>query len=335
MRGSQTWAGAAVALTALAALLVPAAHASMYEDMFMDDLMKRLAAYDDSYMAPEWYDDTIPLESRDNGQTNIRDQEYLEHSASHQGGFQYIQGQYSTSEDSPVPYLTKCPIALRNITKIFPARVMEAARLIVEIVFGFASGGAGEGKQHLTPSGGQPNIQEIKSDDSLPFYCHPPNPCPKGYTGKQVARGGDFASYFPRVNKSHQLQCFAHMSIRTDEDGCQTLVEDTAESQKGWINGMMQRGMCTCDQEHMFTCPTDSPIMDNQKGQAEKSELDKMLNSILSDKVPRDVGGGERTTRFTFAEAPTTKQKHEPGQAERKRPTAVIRNLLVLFNVLS
>ena len=44
-------------------------------------------------------------------------------------------------------------------------------------------GGAGEGKQPLTPQGGQLNPQEVKTDEILPFYCRPPNPCPKGFTG--------------------------------------------------------------------------------------------------------------------------------------------------------
>lgn len=85
----QAWAAALVA--GLVAVLAPAAQASMYDDILMEDLMKRLAAYEDPYAAP-WYEESIPLESRDNGETSIRDQEYLEHSASHQGGFQYIQG---------------------------------------------------------------------------------------------------------------------------------------------------------------------------------------------------------------------------------------------------
>ena len=48
---------------------------------------------------------------------------------------------------------------------------------------------------------------------------------------------------------------------------------------------MMDRGMCTCDEEHMFTCPTSVPIIDGEKGQEEKTQLDKMLNSLLNDKV--------------------------------------------------
>ncbi len=96
MCSTHAWVAALVA-AAMAMVLPPAAHGSVYEDMLMEDFMKRLAAYEDPYgmVAPDYYDDnSIPLESRDNGQTNIRDQEYLEHSASHQGGFQYIQGNF-------------------------------------------------------------------------------------------------------------------------------------------------------------------------------------------------------------------------------------------------
>lgn len=50
----------------------------------------------------------------------------------------------------------------------------------------FSLGGAGEGKQELKPEGDMQNMQEVKSDEGLPFYCHPPNPCPKGYTGMNV-----------------------------------------------------------------------------------------------------------------------------------------------------
>lgn len=44
------------------------------------------------------------------------------------------------------------------------------------------SGGAGEGVQHLVPEGTQNNPQQVtvKSDETLPFYCHPPKPMPQG-----------------------------------------------------------------------------------------------------------------------------------------------------------
>lgn len=42
----------------------------------------------------------------------------------------------------------------------------------------YVSGGAGEGKQHLRPDGKLDNKYETKSDEDLPAYCDPPNPCP-------------------------------------------------------------------------------------------------------------------------------------------------------------
>jgi len=44
----------------------------------------------------------------------------------------------------------------------------------------YVSGGAGEGKQHLQPDGAIDNKEEVKSDEDLPAYCDPPNPCPIG-----------------------------------------------------------------------------------------------------------------------------------------------------------
>lgn len=47
----------------------------------------------------------------------------------------------------------------------------------------FVAGGAGEGKQRLKPDGSVQNQQQVKTDETLPAYCNPPNPCPIGYTG--------------------------------------------------------------------------------------------------------------------------------------------------------
>jgi len=45
----------------------------------------------------------------------------------------------------------------------------------------YVSGGAGEGRQHLSPNGEIPNRPEVKTDEELPAYCDPPNPCPLGF----------------------------------------------------------------------------------------------------------------------------------------------------------
>lgn len=187
----------------------------MYNDLLVQDLYKRLAQlqrgaqpdyyYDDEniQMPKNWMDSQeIPLEPRDSGSAQIRDQESVEHS-SHADGFQYI------------------------------------------------SGGAGEGNQHLTPEGSLQNQQEVKTDEHLPFYCHPPNPCPKGFTA---------------------------------EDGCDEFVDDSAEFQRKWIWKMQEKGMCACDEEHMFHCPKDDNTINTEKGNMEKNNLDQVLNSLLGDK---------------------------------------------------
>ena len=47
----------------------------------------------------------------------------------------------------------------------------------------YVSGGAGEGRQHLGPNGDIPNRPEVKTDEELPAFCDPPNPCPLGFEG--------------------------------------------------------------------------------------------------------------------------------------------------------
>ena len=75
----------------------------LYEDMLAQDLYKRLseltnnaiydamgADYDNIGQSP-WGMNDIALQSRESGQADLRDQEYLEHS-SIGDGFQYISG---------------------------------------------------------------------------------------------------------------------------------------------------------------------------------------------------------------------------------------------------
>ena len=72
------------------------------------------------------------------------------------------------------------------------------------------------------------------------------------------------------------------------KDGCQESIEDTADVQKAWIEKMMQKGLCNCDEEHMFDCPTGSQTDnedDDRQTSIRNSEIDDVLNSILGDKV--------------------------------------------------
>ncbi|KAI3422534.1 hypothetical protein GPALN_013039 [Globodera pallida] len=75
------------------------------------------------------------------------------------------------------------------------------------------------GVQQLGPEGPFEQRQQVKSDNVLPAYCEPPNPCPIGYDEK---------------------------------DGCTEQFENTAEFSRSY-QGQQQ---CLCDQEHMFNCPS-------------------------------------------------------------------------------
>ncbi|GMR58024.1 hypothetical protein PMAYCL1PPCAC_28219 [Pristionchus mayeri] len=46
----------------------------------------------------------------------------------------------------------------------------------------YMTGGAGEGDQQLTEDGEFKHREQVKSDNVLPAYCEPPNPCPVGFT---------------------------------------------------------------------------------------------------------------------------------------------------------
>lgn len=139
------------------------------------------------------------------------------------------------------------------------------------------SGGAGEGQQHLTPDGTQNNTAEVKSDESLPFYCHPPNPCPKGFTAK---------------------------------DGCQEHVKDTASAQKKWIGGMQNKGLCACDTEHMFECPDDGKTVSQESDDETRDALNVVLDSFLENykEDPSPYSNGAKRASLVAKKAPIVKR---------------------------
>lgn len=156
--------------------------------------------------------------------------------------------------------------------------------------FIYMSGGAGEGKQHLTPSGSLKNIHQVKSDEALPFYCHPPNPCPKGYTG---------------------------------EDGCQELIEDTAEMQKAWIEKMMERGLCSCDEEHMFDCRASERAddVDVRPSDVEQQAFDDVLDRILGEKhdsIDNPYIGGQKRQTLVAKKSPRVKRAEPDDRIEKE-----------------
>jgi hypothetical protein len=113
------------------------------------------------------------------------------------------------------------------------------------------SGGAGEGKQRLRPQGTLKNMQEVKSDSTLPAYCNPPNPCPVGYSGEQ---------------------------------GCIEEFENTASYSRRYQAAQD----CMCDTEHMFECPNPSP--DDSMDDAMDSFNDLEFNRFLQHTMQINPG---------------------------------------------
>jgi len=168
--------------------------------------------------------------------------------------------------------------------------------------FIYMSGGAGEGKQHLMPDGSLNNLpseghSEVKSDESLPFYCHPSNPCPKGYKSA---------------------------------DGCQENIEDTADAQRTWITTMQSHGYCPCDHEHMFNCPAtpgEGVMAAESKGLEEDSRdqvLSEAVNKILADQAAATYMSGEKRQTLVAKKSPRIKRSvsgnvDDAMEAELKR----------------
>merc|ERR1712127_33824 len=69
--------------------------------------------------------------------------------------------------------------------------------------FQYVQGGAGEGAQHLHPDGSALNTNEVKTDEELPAYCNPPNPCPIGYHGEECD-SRPYKEFTAEYSKYHQ-----------------------------------------------------------------------------------------------------------------------------------
>lgn len=110
----------------------------------------------------------------------------------------------------------------------------------------YVQGGAGEGRQLLGPDGTFENVQVVKSDNAIPSYCDPPNPCPIGYT---------------------------------TEDGCLEEFVNSASFSRDY----QANQQCSCDNEHsLFNCAapiTTSTIKTTEDGIQEPDKSNtKMIN---------------------------------------------------------
>lgn len=91
----------------------------------------------------------------------------------------------------------------------------------------YVQGGAGEGRQLLGPDGTFENVQVIKTDDAVPSYCEPPNPCPVGYTAdngclEKFVNSASFSREYQAKQKcscdnEHSLFNCAAPSLKNDD----------------------------------------------------------------------------------------------------------------------
>lgn len=119
----------------------------------------------------------------------------------------------------------------------------------------YITGGAGEGLQQLKPEDDFEEREQVKSDNVLPAYCDPPNPCPVG---------------------------------KTSEDGCLEEFENSAEFSRNY----QAQQQCLCDQEHMFNCPsktTANEYEQNLEDMLSKSGLHKTMIAKKFHETRNDV----------------------------------------------
>jgi len=57
--------------------------------------------------------------------------------------------------------------------------------------------------------------------------------------------------------------------------------------QKAWIEKMMEKGLCSCDEEHMFDCPASDRDVSAKPTEAnvEQQAFNDILERILGEKV--------------------------------------------------
>jgi len=117
------------------------------------------------------------------------------------------------------------------------------------IAFGhkYITGGAGEGEQQLRPEDGFEQRQQVKSDNVLPAYCEPPNPCPVGYEGS---------------------------------DGCLVDFDNSADFSRNY----QAQQQCLCDQEHMFNCPSSKSTEEYESNLEEMLQKNGLHKSMIAKK---------------------------------------------------
>jgi len=111
----------------------------------------------------------------------------------------------------------------------------------------YITGGAGEGDQQLHEDSGFEHREQVKSDNVLPAYCEPPNPCPVGFSAN---------------------------------DGCLEEFENSADFSRNY----QAQQQCLCDQEHMFNCPTKATATEYEDNLEEMLAKNGLHKSMIAKK---------------------------------------------------
>nr|XP_033323598.1 neuroendocrine protein 7B2 [Megalopta genalis] len=106
-----------------------------------------------------------------------------------------------------------------------------------------------DGRQKIKP-GSTKSIKDEKTENTLPAYCTPPNPCPIGYTG---------------------------------ENNCIVNFVNTAAFSRDYQSAQD----CMCDSEHMLDCPVDSSNSDSLSDvHIPSSNFNQIVDQIQADENP-------------------------------------------------
>ncbi|KZC03824.1 Neuroendocrine protein 7B2 [Dufourea novaeangliae] len=104
-------------------------------------------------------------------------------------------------------------------------------------------------RQKIKP-GSIKNLKDEKTENALPAYCTPPNPCPVGYT---------------------------------NENNCIVNFENTAAFSRDYQSAQD----CICDSEHMLYCPVDSTNTNSLPSMhIPSSNFDQIVDQIQAEENP-------------------------------------------------
>lgn len=151
--------------------------------------------------------------------------------------------------------------------------------------FQYVQGGAGEGSQHLHPDGSAQNQNEVKSDEELPAYCNPPNPCPLNYHGEDCDSRPyeEFTAEYSKYYQEDQ-DCMCD----DDHNDCSNHVNK--KSSDGQINYIKDLQLNKKDERFSAVVAKKSPRMKRDLGSQQKHKINPYLQGERLNHVAKKSG---------------------------------------------